>query len=262
MRTHVRLDHADAAQAARTLPGVWTFAGVYSIRASAANAVKRVSRALRMPSYAPAGAYEAYAAGHEDGTALWVRYLVGVTDPEPRPRSMTYRVINRGTSRSYEGLHIETVTVAAECPRCGGPRGAAIRHRFCEDGEWYVCDRWTNPCDNVDEYHAVLAEHSARQQAIRDAEIRTAYRIRNFEARELDRDARPVRDVALPRIAASSDPVGFEAAMVRSAAALGRGKDLATAAWTAVDPVRTAAEIETLAARRRLALLSPRKDAK
>ncbi|MEV5677245.1 hypothetical protein [Streptomyces sp. NPDC052179] len=263
MRTHAKLDHADATQAARSLPGVWTFAGVYPFAASADSAVKRVPRALRMPSYAPAGAYEAYAARHEDGTALWVRYLVGVTDPEPRPTSITYRVINRGTSRSCEGLRIETVTVAPECPRCGGPRGAATPHRFTEAGEWFVCDHWTNPCGHVDMYEAVLAEYRARLQAIENAKARTEYRALTSEARSgLWRDARPVYDVALPRITGSSNPIAFEAALVRTAAALGRGEDLATAVWTAVDPVHTAAEIEALAARRRLTLLAPRKDAK
>ncbi|MFD3978362.1 hypothetical protein ACFWR6_07215 [Streptomyces griseus] len=261
MRTNVRIDHTDAARAARSLPGVWTFAGVYPVASSAHGAVTRVPRAERMPSYAPAGAYEAYAARHEGGgTALWVRYLVGVVAPEPRPTSMTYRVITRGTGRSYEGLRIERVIVAAECPRCGGPRGAAINHRFCEDGEWYSCDRWTNRCGHVDDYATVLVEHRARQQAIEDAETRAAYGTSG--APDLTRDSRPVRDVAARRIAASSDPICFEAAMVRTAAALGRGEDPATAAWTAVDPVRTAAEIEALAARRRFSVLAPRKDAK
>ncbi|MFE7954443.1 hypothetical protein [Streptomyces sp. NPDC057413] len=76
---------------------------------------------------------------------------------------MTVRVCDRGEGRSYVGVTIRTVTVPATCPQCGGPRGADTVNawRFCEDGEWYTVDRWTNPCGHVDMYAAVLREARA-----------------------------------------------------------------------------------------------------
>ncbi|WP_143657807.1 hypothetical protein [Embleya scabrispora] len=72
---------------------------------------------------------------------------------------MTVRVIDHsrwGTSAPYPA--IRTVTIAAVCPQCGGPRGEAQHHRFNADGEWLSCDRWKNPCGHVDMYDAVLVE--------------------------------------------------------------------------------------------------------
>ncbi|MFI9026386.1 hypothetical protein [Streptomyces sp. NPDC053560] len=70
--------------------------------------------------------------------------------------------------------------------------------------------------------------------------------------RDLPRDVRSVPDVAKARIALSEDPEAFQRLMRRSMTALNRGADLATAAWTAADPVALAAEIEALAGLRRL----------
>lgn len=56
------------------------------------------------------------------------------------------------------GVVIREVEIAAACPRCGGPRGAPILSRFCEDGEHYWVDTWTNPCGHLDRYAAVLDE--------------------------------------------------------------------------------------------------------
>lgn len=75
--------------------------------------------------------------------------------------TITVRVADRSTwGSSLPYPRIVTVTIAATCPRCGGPRGVdTIRgHRFHEDGEWYVVDRWSNPCGHVDMYDAVLRE--------------------------------------------------------------------------------------------------------
>jgi hypothetical protein len=77
--------------------------------------------------------------------------------------TMTVRVVDRGTSRSYTGVNIRTVTIPAVCPKCGGPRGGKYPHNFCEDGEWMNCDRWDNPCGHTDYYSAVLEE--ARREA-------------------------------------------------------------------------------------------------
>lgn len=51
-----------------------------------------------------------------------------------------------------------TRTVPWLCPQCGGPRGEPRPHNFSEDGAWYVCDRWDNPCGHIDHYHDVIRE--------------------------------------------------------------------------------------------------------
>lgn len=76
----------------------------------------------------------------------------------PEHMAMKVRVVDRGTSRSYEGVKIRTVAIQRSCPKCGGPRGEVYSHRFCEDGAWYDCDRWDNPCGHVDMYTDVLIE--------------------------------------------------------------------------------------------------------
>lgn len=65
-------------------------------------------------------------------------------------------------------------------------------------------------------------------------------------------DCRPVGQVAEPRRCRSGQPEKFQACMARALTAVKGGADLATSVWTAVDPVKTAAEIEALAALRRL----------
>ncbi|QKW07011.1 hypothetical protein HUT18_11950 [Streptomyces sp. NA04227] len=70
--------------------------------------------------------------------------------------------------------------------------------------------------------------------------------------RDLPRDLRPPADVARKRVAKSEHPERFLAVLGQTAAALESGADLATAAWTSEDPTRLAAEIEALAADRRL----------
>ncbi|MEC3995248.1 hypothetical protein VSR01_17565 [Actinacidiphila sp. DG2A-62] len=73
-------------------------------------------------------------------------------------------------------------------------------------------------------------------------------------------DTRLIGDVAEPRVRLSDDPRWFRTCMARALAVVDQGEDLATAVWTAVDPVQTAAEIEALAGLRRLC--STRKDTK
>ena len=90
---------------------------------------------------------------------LWDGQAVPAATTEPA--TMTVRVIDRGTGRGYNGLAIRTVTIPAVCPTCGGPRGEATGHYFCEDGAWYTCDRWQNSCGHIDMYSAVLAEARA-----------------------------------------------------------------------------------------------------
>lgn len=69
-----------------------------------------------------------------------------------------------------------------------------------------------------------------------------------------------VGEVAWMRVASSDEPERFRVCMARALTALDRGDDIATAAWTAADPVRLAAEIEALAGIRRLNVF--RKDPK
>ena len=59
----------------------------------------------------------------------------------------------------YSGTR--NVTIADTCPVCGGKRGEPKFRSFCEDGEWYGADVWTNECGHVDKYAAVLAEAKA-----------------------------------------------------------------------------------------------------
>ncbi|MGW6393054.1 hypothetical protein ACWFR1_21665 [Streptomyces sp. NPDC055103] len=65
-------------------------------------------------------------------------------------------------------------------------------------------------------------------------------------------DCRSVGQVARPRRCRSAQPEKFQACMARALIAVKDGADLATSVWTAVDPVKTAAEIEALAGLRRL----------
>ncbi|NGO67834.1 hypothetical protein [Streptomyces boncukensis] len=150
--------HREVAQRAREARGGWVLAAVYPSADSGQSAARRIPRAERMPAYHPPGTYEAYDARHDDGTAVWVRYTAGLPKPAPRPPAATYRVCDRGTSRSYEGVRIVAVTVSPDCPRCGGPRGSAVPYRFHEDGEWYVVDKWKNGCGHTDMYDGVLTE--------------------------------------------------------------------------------------------------------
>ncbi|MFD4315073.1 hypothetical protein [Streptomyces sp. NPDC058548] len=174
---HIRFDHRAVVAAAKAERGTWVLAGVYPTSMSGKAAVLRIALARRMPSYEPAGTFEAYHAPHEDGgTAVWTRYVAGLPAVEPRPSSKTYRVCDRGTGRGYEGVRIVTVTVAPECPRCGGPRGEARPHRFSEDGAWYIVDKWSNGCGHTDSYDAVLAEYRKLVAQLEEAEQRDAAR--------------------------------------------------------------------------------------
>lgn len=264
MRARYQANHQAAAEAARADRGTWTLAGIYPSRSGGQDAARRIPLAVRTPSYAPAGEFEAYAAPHESGgMSVWVRCVLGMTDLVPRPTSMTYRVCDRGAGRAYVGVRIVVATVAAECPRCGGPRGEARRHRFCEDGEWYVVHQWDNPCGHVDLYEAVLLEHRKRLRAIERAADRAAARaVIAGPDDALLHDRRTVADVAWMREVASSNPYAFRQGLARTLAALDGGEDLATAPWNALDPAQAAAEIEALAGIRRLSLLAVRKDSK
>lgn len=53
---------------------------------------------------------------------------------------------------------IVSVTIADDCPRCGGPRGVPVSTRQHEDGETYWVSTWTNPCGHIDAYTEVARE--------------------------------------------------------------------------------------------------------
>lgn len=169
--------HQMHAAAMRAKPGTWHLVHVYAAAEGGRGAAHRIPRATRMPSYEPAGTFEAYSAPHDNGgTAVWARYTGGLTTVIPRPVSMTYRVCDHGSGPGYVGVRIETVVVSAECPTCGGPRAQARPSRFHKDGDWYSADRWDNPCGHIDSYAAVLAEFRKRQAELEEAEQRDAAR--------------------------------------------------------------------------------------
>ncbi|MGW1796871.1 hypothetical protein ACWCQN_12880 [Streptomyces sp. NPDC001984] len=68
-------DHRHAADQARQMPGQWVLAGTYGSRASAMSAANMVRTGDRLPSYRPAGAFEARPELTQDGCDLWVRYV-------------------------------------------------------------------------------------------------------------------------------------------------------------------------------------------
>ncbi|PWI16070.1 hypothetical protein DI272_19265 [Streptomyces sp. Act143] len=119
----------------------------------------------KYPSYQPAGAFQAIASQHDDGTAVWARYVDGLDLP-PIAREMTVRVPDYGTQPGYEGVRLVEVTISARCPRCGGPRGAVRKDHFVRDGARMVRDAWHNGCGHQDDYQAVLAEAARRAKQV------------------------------------------------------------------------------------------------
>lgn len=77
--------------------------------------------------------------------------------------TLTVTVVDRAAmdaswGRGLSTVITRTVEISDRCPVCGGPRGTPHKQRFCEDGEFYLVDCWTNPCGHVDKYPAVIAE--------------------------------------------------------------------------------------------------------
>ncbi|MEW9530566.1 hypothetical protein [Microbispora sp. NPDC049125] len=55
----------------------------------------------------------------------------------------------RGESPWGVGLtspRTRTVTIPANCRRCGEKRGEPKGHNTSDDGEWYWVQTWNNPC--------------------------------------------------------------------------------------------------------------------
>lgn len=55
---------------------------------------------------------------------------------------------------------VRAVTISAQCPRCGGPRGEARNVNQVDDGVRYSVDVWHNDCGHVDMYADVVREAS------------------------------------------------------------------------------------------------------
>lgn len=158
-----KADHQGAAASARTLAGRWVFVTVYPSGQSADSVARAIGKGT-VAAYRPAGLYEAYSARHEDGAAVWARYVDGVDNPEPLPDSLTVRVPDHGTQVGYEGVTIRTVVIYPTCQRCGAPRGKPRGIRYTHDGAVLSCDAWDNQCHHVDLYPDVLAEAKLREE--------------------------------------------------------------------------------------------------
>lgn len=60
-----------------------------------------------------------------------------------------------GDGWTYYPMKIE---IADNCPICGGKRGEPKSNQYCEDGEWFQVDNWTNPCGHMDYYKQCIIE--------------------------------------------------------------------------------------------------------
>jgi hypothetical protein len=154
-----RVSHAAVAEEARSKPGQWVRAAVYASLASVESAARRVPLAERMPSYEPAGAFEAYAVMTPEGPVLWVRSTVGGPYSQI-PDRMTVRIpAGIGTTELVE-LGVLTVSILPFCQVCGGPRGwdRVQPVEMPLQARTLVVDRWVNPCGHGDVYADVLEE--------------------------------------------------------------------------------------------------------
>lgn len=78
------------------------------------------------------------------------------------PEMRTVKVVDRstwGTPGRYP--RILRVAVPWVCPECGSPRGEPWEFRFFDNGDYHVCNRWTNECGHVDMYADVIKEAQA-----------------------------------------------------------------------------------------------------
>ncbi|GGQ49498.1 hypothetical protein GCM10010250_21260 [Streptomyces althioticus] len=159
------IDHAALGRKMAALPGVEVLVHVYSSLENGQAGARRI-RAGNNPAYQPAGAFEAHAHRHQDGTAVWARY-VGDLDLPPLATTMTVRVHELCAQDGVIGVRVATVEISARCQVCGGPRGEVREYRTTRDGEELVSDVWGNPCGHVDFDEAVLEEARRRQARYR-----------------------------------------------------------------------------------------------
>ena len=72
--------------------------------------------------------------------------------------------VSDGSAAAVGHARIRTVAIDAICQRCGALREVPYSHNFHDDGDWFTCDVWINPCGHRDTYAAAIAE-AERQQA-------------------------------------------------------------------------------------------------
>lgn len=58
----------------------------------------------------------------------------------------------------HAGSYSVKVTLAWQCPRCGGPRGEVFRTISYDGSCRLSCDGWENPCGHIDFYSSVRRE--------------------------------------------------------------------------------------------------------
>lgn len=155
------VDHQALARRMQLLPGVEHLVHVYNSKESGEAGARRIRNATN-PAYLPTGTYEAHAHPHENGTAVWARY-VGDLNVPPLPTVMTVRVPRYCVQDDSVGLRTATVEISARCQLCGGPRGEVREHRVTQGGADLICDVWGNPCGHVDYDEAVLEEVRRRE---------------------------------------------------------------------------------------------------
>lgn len=156
--------HADAAARARAEPGTWVLANVYETSESGQATVRTIRSGNGPIAYRPAHDWEAYAAPHTGGAAVWVRHIAGLAGLEPMPETLTVRVADYRTQPGYQGVRVASVVVSAKCVRCGGPRGRVSTHHFLRRGRHIWCDIWENRCGHADEYGALIEEAERLKQ--------------------------------------------------------------------------------------------------
>jgi hypothetical protein len=75
VKRHPQVRHAPIAAALKETPGVWALVGNYVWQGAGASAARVINVGL-LPSYRPAGAFEAEVRiGHEGDAFVWARYV-------------------------------------------------------------------------------------------------------------------------------------------------------------------------------------------
>ncbi|MFD0209199.1 hypothetical protein ACFVH9_08675 [Streptomyces hirsutus] len=167
------VDHQAAAWRLELQPGVEGLVKVYASK-QGGEAVARGIRNGTIAAYGPAGTFDAVAAMHSTGTAVWARYVKGLDLP-PLPETMTVSVPDYGPQAGYEGVWVVEVEIFARCQLCGCLRGPVLKDTFIRDGARHVRDTWTNVCGHKDNYQTVLEEAQRRKD-------RAGYRLRQHVA--------------------------------------------------------------------------------
>lgn len=90
------------------------------------------------------------------------------------PATITVKVRDHAAESPWgSGLtnpHVRSVTISANCPVCGGPRGTPRSVHQSEDGEHYWVEVWANACGHLDAYADVVSEARTLEAAREDLE--------------------------------------------------------------------------------------------